>query len=740
MNKKNILKKTAALVLGSALTVAATGCNFVLTDNQKDMAQTIAEVDITKSMAGGEYAELATEISSILKLMPSKIIKRDLVANFLSYGYQQAQTYGYEMVFTQLLDSMVKREVLVQYAVAHYLKAGKEDGITAVNCGKYKDATLAAMQAEIDKLTAGTEARKNLEDEKALLEKHPEVLTLKYFLTNGGKTDKDSVEDYNYTVYSLRKSFNDSLDNLEAKYAKAEEKEHNHATAQTLPKGIDTQKEKYYPTNAAGELNYSVYTGRNLVVDCGEYETIEGSTTATRRKAYNDFLSNLQSYNLVQSKGDKVENTKEAVLLDYYYVELSSALGQALIDKYFADMEDKVLEGLNDVYATKKYSEQLADQELAYEKNSDAFNTAIGSESATSITLYGLENFGFVYNILLPFSTEQNEVYARAENSGLTANELFNVRKSLAKNIVGKDQRAGWINEHEDESHATYVEGATAEEAGKWVFFQDILDGKSEFEKPDHYLGLIPFNGTATLVDEKYEYTYNDVTVDSVLGDLKTLVEANVTGASVAIGDVEASYEQDNMATKYVDEKGETDYSKFVYRKATIKVGDVNPYDYFNETSNVYKMLSVANEMMFAYSTDTGCLNTYMGYAVTPYTTQFVKEFEYAAQQAVKETVATMKDTDGSVEDAFSVYAVPTQFGWHIIIPTFVFEGGEVYGGYNHADKDVEGTFSNIYYEYLKTDAVASYRTDVESKVNNTYNNEDSVTLYKSRYQDLLDL
>ena len=67
MNKKNILKKTAALVLGSALTVAATGCNFVLTDNQKDMAQTIAEVDITKSTGEGEYKDYAKEISSILE-------------------------------------------------------------------------------------------------------------------------------------------------------------------------------------------------------------------------------------------------------------------------------------------------------------------------------------------------------------------------------------------------------------------------------------------------------------------------------------------------------------------------------------------------------------------------------------------------------------------------------------------------------------------------------------------------
>ena len=68
MNKKNIFKKTAALALGAALTVAATGCSFVLTDNQKDMAQTIAKVDITKNMPEGDT--LTTAIKSILKDLP----------------------------------------------------------------------------------------------------------------------------------------------------------------------------------------------------------------------------------------------------------------------------------------------------------------------------------------------------------------------------------------------------------------------------------------------------------------------------------------------------------------------------------------------------------------------------------------------------------------------------------------------------------------------------------------------
>ena len=737
MNKKNIFKKTAALALGAALTVAATGCSFVLTDNQKDMAQTIAKVDITKNMPEGDT--LTTAIKSILKDLPSEISKRDLIATFLSYGYSQVQNYGYATVFTQILDSLVEREILVQYVVMHYLEQGAkaqsqgaEDCITAEKCTAYKNGVIAKLNKAIAE-TTNEEVKKNLEDEKALLEKHPEVLTLEYFLTEGGK----EMEDYNYTVYSLRKSFNDSIDSLEQEYIKAEEEEHDHATAQTLPTGVTTQKEKYYPTDSKGNLNYGIYTGRNLKVDCGEYETLDGSTTATRRRAYNDFLSNLQSYNLVQSKGGKMENSKEATLLDYYYVELSSALGQALINKYFDELEDTVLSKLDATYAARKYAEKVEEQQLAYEKDSNAFNTAINSESASSITLYGRENFGFVYNILLPFSTEQNEAYARAESRGLTENELFNVRKGILQNVIGKDQRAGWINEHEDENYATYNESTK-----KWNFFEDILSGKSDIETLEHYLGVVPFNGTATLnKDGKYDYTYEDVTVDDVMTEFATLLNADdmLGKNAVTLGDVEKAYALSDMNANYFKADGKADYSKFVYKKGTIKFGNVNPYDYFNPESNIYKMVSVANELMFAYSTDTGCLNTYMGYAVSPYSTSFVKEFEYAAQMVIKETVASLNDTD-TTNDAYTFYAVPTQYGWHIIIPTFVFTGGEVYDAYKHADIEKKGTFSNLFYEYLKTDAVSSYRTDVEVKISNEYNNDTYVTLYKSKYQDLLDM
>ncbi len=132
------------------------------------------------------------------------------------------------------------------------------------------------------------------------------MLTLEYFLTQNGT----ETEEYEQAVYSLKKSLNDSLDSLEQTYIKAEDEEHDHEEARTLPTGVDTENEDYVPDA------YEIYTGsaKLPVGDCGEYEAQDGSTAATRQKAYNAFLANLQGYNLI----GKDEDTSDITLLNYY--------------------------------------------------------------------------------------------------------------------------------------------------------------------------------------------------------------------------------------------------------------------------------------------------------------------------------------------------------------------------------------------------------------------------------------
>jgi hypothetical protein len=705
MNKTKTLKKTAALLLGLALTVGATGCNFIVTNSEEDLAQDVATVNITAQLKkNNEYKAYADEVEKVLGDLSTVIKKRDLVSMFLSTGYQYVENYGYtyEDTFNMLMENLVSREIMIQMAVAYFLK----NGLKADLCNKWVDDEIAA-------------AKKANAKQGELLDKHSEVLVLKYFLTDGGKKDAESMKDYDLAVYNLRKSLNTSLDSLEASYI-AETESHDHGETRKLPTNVSTEKEDYY-TN-----DYVVYTGRNKSSNYGKYEPQEGSTKTTRLKAYNSFLANLQGYDLIGEK----EDTQDVEQLEYFYVELASVLGQSLINKYYDALEKNISDKLTAEYMATKYEELYKQNEQDYATNPTAFATALDSASDTSFNLYGLKDFGYVYNILLPFSAAQNIQYTEAKNKGLTSDQLYTVRKNLLANVKGEDQRGSWISEHD---HANY----SYQKGGKYYFFEENFGESPKYETLKQYAGTYAYNGEVKLVDGELKATPNSVTIDDFIGIMQKQIHETVTGekwskeTSIAKGSYQAAYGVDAKDTVYADKIKEGDYSQFIYYMGKTDLGTVNAKDYFSAESNIYKAVSAVNELMFAYSTDPGCLNTYYGYAVSPLGTKFVKEFEYAAQKVVENGVGS--------------YAVcATDYGWHILYASYVFDGGEVYGGYNHAeavgDNMVKGSFSNLFYEALKATDVNTYSTQIENSVLNRYHNDDNVTLYKSRYKDLLEL
>ena len=697
MNKTKTLKKTAALLLGLALTVGATGCNFIVTNSEKDLAQEVATVNITAQLKkNNEYKAYAGEVEKVLDNLSTVIKKRDLVSMFLSTGYQYVENYGYtyEDTFNMLMKNLVSREIMIQMSVAYFLK----NGLKADLCNDWVKAEIAA-------------AKKANAKQGELLEKHREVLTLKYFLTDGGKKDAESMKDYDLAVYNLRKSLNSSLDSLETSYI-AETESHDHGETRTLPTNVSTEKEDYY-TN-----DYVVYTGRNKSSNYGKYEPQEGSTKTTRLKAYNSFLANLQGYDLIGEK----EDTQDVEQLEYFYVELASVLGQSLINKYYDALEKNISDKLTAEYMATKYEELYKQNEQDYATDPTAFATALDSASDTSFNLYGLKDFGYVYNILLPFSAAQNIQYTEAKNKGLTSDQLYTVRKNLLANVKGEDQRGSWISEHDHANYSTvdadYVAGTPIK------FFQDHLEGSSQYEKLTQYAGSYAYNGTWAKDEEgEYKATPNKVSIDEFIGIFENHI--NKTAGVAVSGSKTTNYETTSF--KGADKK--IDYSKFTYYTGSVALSDVSAANFFNPESDQYKALSAVNELMFAYSTDTGCLNTYMGYSVSPYGTNFVKEFEHAAQEVVKNGVGS--------------YAVcATDYGWHIVYCSFKFEAnGNVYGAYNHDDREMEGTFSKLFYDAMKESAYTNYATEIQNRVLIEYNIEGlCVNLNQDAYQDLLDL
>lgn len=723
MSKKN-LKKTAALMLGLALTVGATGCNFVVTDSARDLEQTVATVDISAALRENEKfgVEIAEAVSEILG--KSEISKRDLVTSFLSTGSSTAQTYGYEYTINMLLNSLIQYEIMTQYAVAWYL-AEEKFGLTKDGHDAYVADALAAAKTEDSK-------------KAELLAAHPEILTLQYFLTENGK--KEEMDNYERAVYNLKKSLNDSLDSLETQYIKADEHDHEEET-RTLPTGVDTQKEEHYSND------YKVYTGRNDLADCGDYEAQEGSTTISRRKAYNSMLANLHSYGLISTSAGKVENPSDVEHMDYYYVELSSALTQALINKYYEDVEEEVERKMDYTYVQSKYNTLLAEQTRTYENKAADFKTQMGNVTDSTFLLYGLENFGYVYNILIPFSVMQEIEYNEYKDQGLTTNDLLLKRADVWENIKAEDQRSTWIS---DDDHTNYSYKVGEE----YYFFENHFGADetvvAQYEEIRHYAGQYPFQGTVTTKDGELEInakTKNNVddVLNEMLGLIKTvsgldskeLTEENYLDSGKTKYEYYRSTKDYTKKEEKTDKDGNTvmfdtgevdDYSRFIYRKGQIQFTETpKASDFFNPASQSYKALSAVNEMVFAYSTDPGSLNANMGYVVSPYGNGYVAEFEEAAQWAVENGIGSWA-------------VVPTDYGWHIIYCSFKYDGGEVYT-YNHAeavgDTAVEGSFSKLFYDSLKTEMISGTTSEIQSVVLNQFNNDKAVQKFEKAYRDL---
>ncbi len=724
MNNKLTFKKTAAILLALGLTVGATGCEFIIADSVKDLNQVVATVDISEQLASDEeFKSYADDIDALIAggALSTNIPKRDLVAYFLNVGYTYVQSYGYTYkdTFNMLMDGLTDRKILTQYAVAYYIKKAAENpDQVKISYDEFVTKELAAVS----------------EKEKALLESHPEVLTMKYYLTDFGNTDdKASMKTYLEAEYGLKKSLNDSLDSAEKNYIKADDDVHTHEETRTMPTNVNTEKEEYLPLSEDGKsLNYDIYTGRNEVGTCGVYEAANGSTKTTRKKAYNTFLSNLQGYGLIS----KEEDTQYITQLDYYYMELSSTLGQALISKYYEELEDAVIAHLTDnnyQQVIAKYNDIYNGQRLTYTEDYTAFDTALDSVSDSSFLLYGMQDFGFVYNILIPFSDAQNQDYSAAQKK-YTQDELFAYRRTLLEGVKAKDLRGSWLCKEDENAYKVtdevyFVNSYLSEnaDADKYLFFENNVKNTDKYQELTLYKGAYPYNGKVELVDDDYKATPAELSIDGFMTEMNKYIN-KLVGADIASGDKLDKYSNDAEYpfTVTVDGEDVVDYSKFMYYEGSVNFTDgKGAANHFDKTAQAYNALAAVNELMFAYSTDTGCLNSYLGYAVSPYGTDFVPEFEYAAQYVVRKGVG-------------SYVVAPSQYGWHIIYCSFKFDQGDVYGGFNAADVETEGTFSYMFYESLKSTTATNHANAAQSAVLEKY--ETAATRHVETYQDLLDL
>ena len=95
----------------------------------------------------------------------------------------------------------------------------------------------------------------------------------------------------------------------------------------------------------------------------------------------------------------------------------------------------------------KEYDTTLARQTLAFQNSESTFETALDGMSDDSFVLTApAAGYGYVVNILIPFSTTQaNELKNADADFGDPKGNKFAKRAELLEGVRGTDQRGSWI-------------------------------------------------------------------------------------------------------------------------------------------------------------------------------------------------------------------------------------------------------------------------------------------------------
>ncbi|HIR66955.1 MAG TPA: hypothetical protein IAB94_02770 [Candidatus Coproplasma avicola] len=721
---KSKLLVCGALAAAITMSVALPAC---VTRDEEDLNQVIATVDITKSenLEAEGLSEYASAISS------ENITKRDLIAAYYNTASSLSSSYSTSEIFELLVNTLTNTAVVVQYTTLSLIKDKVAEDASFLS--EYQ-----ALSSDVEKYELLLEGETSTNDD-------------------GGESDRVML-----AQYALYSSINSSLDSQEESIINGDDQTSEVTETRTTPGGAGEEVENFLPLNDDGTLNYNIYTGYTgdgysyLLEDSGAYadDALEGSTRSTRRLAYAQFITSLRDNYLLSEE----EDVRDIMSVSYIQEEYLSQLQQQAINEYYERYQaeqEALIESVdeNGVYTflQNHYLSDLTDQTVS-NSTASAFETSMSSLSDTSFILYapateGTDGgtYGYVYNILLPFSASQS---VNIDSSDTSAQYYFE-RKDILTGITATDQRSAWFNGATDYSFD--VSQSDIDYYGKndgrdYLFFEDNLTKPDRYASLDKYAGLYSYNGRVSEnTDGTYNLVPNKVDIDGFLTELENYVEYIMGGDTVSI-QKEDSYNVSSYTDYYTEETADLedesqrkiDYSRFVYATGKVDVGlddtDLSSFlsTMFVEDSAAYKAMSAVNELQFAYTTDTGILSNYIGYSISAYETKYIPEFEYAAQTAINEGAGT-------------IYVCAGDYGWHVIYVTATFDtaGGAVYGediAWTADEVLTEGTFQNLYYTWIKDSTLTNVTTNRRSVINERFGGDSTITKYEDAYRDLLEI
>ena len=466
------------------------------------------------------------------------------------------------------------------------------------------------------------------------------------------------------------------------------------------------------PTDAANEEK-ELDNGQKLTYIA---KGIDVNSSADRRKAYNEVVEVLEINELL---GDDYNGDLKTTT--YYKETLKSYQESKLLEKFEKCITDKArstltFDNLKEQYS-RKYTEQLNMNEADFaEKLSSA-------TSGDPILVCNNGTFGYVYNLLLGASDAQTADIGEIKYDKKSP-EYAKARRDILADTVVEDLRSTWLLSGYDFDLSTKCF------TGDYTFAKDPANSLP-------FKGLVKHLNPNEVNEEDYAARYSVPYVQSyTLDNFIDMMETYLYGET---------------------KTPEISSNPSVYKKVNV-ADEVEEYD------------AKINELLFAFSTDDGSLNTYKGYSSEPKPDAgkdetYMQEFADAAREILGQ------GADGNVVTAMgnnSYIMVATDYGYHVMFYSQVFDKNYNYASlesylnafYTVSDggaaNDWEAELTKMLTEwddwkdtksYLYQLANAYISGSVDSELSyvqnillneNVYGSNGAVVKYADRYADLL--
>lgn len=448
-------------------------------------------------------------------------------------------------------------------------------------------------------------------------------------------------EEQQEALYNTNKALNDVIDSYKDAEEEEEESETSSETVRTVPTGAVNYEPERGDFDNALEF-YKDYNSKGFTAQNEDGETMSGVETGFRRngdaieitdietkRAYNKVVEALESNGLI---GEDFDYNADSIYdTDYYRDSLQAQRESVLISWYEEYLTAKILSTVSYQKLEARYAEMYNTQK---NYTVSEYETALDAWSASSpVVAYSYGGYGYVYNLLLGVNAAQKaEIEELGEEKNLSQAEYAARRERILSRTTAKDLRSTWITAGYDFDYETLT------------FTHDYSLASETY--------ALPFQGTVKWVNEADKPAEGEDDEDYTEKYEITSVKEFDLEEFVAFLD-ETLYEGVTLDTSGTGSSG-------YYRVARNTNGTEIP-EYEDRI----------NDLLFAFSTDAGSLNTYQGYLISPEaeadeTETYVEEFAKAARDLL-----TMEDG--------SYIIVGTDFGYHILFKSVALEAD---GGY----------------------------------------------------------